>query len=73
MGNMKNCLTCKYQPDWSAWIGCEFRRCVGECKYDVIGKTQFLIPECHHLQLYSITMYDDQSGLPSNCPTWESE
>jgi hypothetical protein len=70
---MKNCLNCRYEPEWGAWVGGEFKRRVGDCKYDVAGKVQYLIPGCHHLQMYPVTMHVDKSGLPIGCPTWEGK
>lgn len=77
---MKNqdCLSCKYEPDWGASKGIyQIRR--GICKWFNFFKfpEKPKIPSCCNFiyppQKGVILRYDDNSGLPLNCPTWEAK
>jgi hypothetical protein len=66
----KNCLTCKWEPEWSKWVGVEYKRCVGDCRCPV--KSQ-LLPAVYTLSKQGVTRYSDDSGLPTFCHTWEAK
>ena len=67
---MSKCLTCKYQPDWEKPVGVEYKRQHGKCKYKVEWP---LIPYVYVITTRSLVRYDDDSGLPSACATYEKE
>ena len=70
---MKDCLTCKYEPDWSQWkeyfgITC----CEGYCGFESTRLAKSKIPACYQLpRAIIITRFDDDSGIYLNCPAWE--
>ena len=71
---MKNCLNCKYEPDWSefeqrgeyAWCHVKF----GICKWN---KTLPQLPQCYSLSKNAITRNSDDSGIMLNCKAWEKK
>ena len=65
---MKNCLNCRWEPEWSKWTGGEYSRCGGRCqiKIDIPA-----LPRTWHIQKDYIERYEDNSGIPSGCKTWE--
>lgn len=67
---MKNCLTCKYEPDWSRPIGVEYTRQTGKCKYIIKLPP---LPIVYQLTINWLTRYSDDSGLPGSCPAWVSK
>lgn len=64
----KNCLTCKYEPDWGRPVGREFPRQSGKCKKQVELP---VLPAVHEVHVKHIIRYSDNSGLPAKCPAWE--
>jgi hypothetical protein len=64
----KNCLTCKYEPDWSAPIGIDYPRQTGFCKWDGVIP---LIPAVYVMHREGISKYSDGSGVKTRCDTWE--
>lgn len=69
-GLMKTCLNCKYEPKWADWIGVEYKRCVGKCRYPVKLP---ILPRTHRIAVESIIRYDDDSGVIENCLTWQEK
>ena len=70
MGTQRNCLTCKWEPEWNDWVGVEFRRCYGKCRCPVNAQT---LPATYSLVIKSVERFSDDSGLPSRCYTWEEK
>ena len=68
---IKNCLTCKYEPEWGEPVsaGCRFERRFGKCKWDGLPK----MPVTHVLTKKGITRYSDDSGIPGACKVWEAK
>ena len=62
---MKNCITCKYQPNWDYLKsnGVEF----GFCRWDLQNDLK-ISSGCN---LCPIIIY--KKKLPENCPVWEPE
>lgn len=66
----KNCLTCKWEPEWSEWIGKEIRRCFGKCRYPL--KSQ-LYPQSYTVVNRVIERCSDDSGVCGACITWDAK
>ena len=68
----RNCLNCKYEPEWSEWKKIEgfFSRCTGFCKF-ANKLSEIILPACSHIHTDMIVRYDDDSGIKYNCPAWE--
>jgi hypothetical protein len=66
---MKDCLDCKYEPDWSDPIGREYQRRSGKCKWD---KPLPSLPQCYLVEKQFIVRFDDDSGIMRNCAVWEA-
>ena len=63
----KNCLTCKYEPDWLPLSSVEYPRRMGVCKWD---KEMPALPKPFLFIRNSIHRYSDDSGVPENCKAW---
>lgn len=66
----RTCLNCRYEPVWGDWIGHEFRRRIGKCRWD---KPIPILPVTHRLDIASIVRYSDDSGVMTNCPAWKEK
>lgn len=67
----KNCLNCKWEPEWDEWIGTkDYRRCHGHCRFPV--KIQ-LLPKVYTVVKKKIVRYNDDSGVMEICHTWEAK
>ena len=71
----KNCLTCKYEPDWSEWSGGEYSRQYGSCKWngELKDRLKESLPETYTITIKNITRYSDDSGTMNRCPLWEAK
>ncbi len=67
---MKNCLTCKYEPEWGEPTGSEYPRRHGRCKKEVALPK---LPAVCRVLVETITIYSDNSGMPRKCATWEQK
>lgn len=67
---MKNCLNCKYEPDWGEWTGREYKRTFGECRYEVELPD---LPSVYTLTFRKVERYRDDSGIPKGCKTFEAK
>lgn len=65
---MKDCLNCKYEPEWSEWSSGEYSRCSGACKWD--GDIPDL-PEVYQVTVKHVIRYSDDSGIMRHCKTFE--
>ena len=65
---MKNCLTCKYEPDWSDWIGVDYKRRIGACKYPILIPK---LPSVYVITRRKVIRYSDNSGIETMCKVWE--
>ena len=70
----KNCLTCKYEPDWGEWTKGYHPRQSGLCKRkefadELISK----LPRSYQVTINGITRYSDDSGVMTRCPAWEGK
>jgi len=68
--NKNNCLMCKWEPNWSGWTCGEYKRCSGKCRYPVKHQT---LPATYKIFNDTIVRYTDDSGIPSDCRTWEEK
>ncbi len=67
----RNCLNCKYEPEWSEWKNFpDHSRCIGSCKF-VNKLDEIVLPACSYIHTDVITRYHDDSGIKYNCPAWE--
>ncbi len=66
----KNCLDCKYEPEWGKWTSGEYKRQHGRCKWN---KPIPKLPAVVSVQISGITRYEDNSGVMLNCKTWEQK
>jgi len=64
----KNCLTCRWEPDWVDWVGREFRRRGGRCRIEIALP---VLPATWSVLKEPILMHVDNSGMPTQCKTWE--
>jgi hypothetical protein len=64
----KNCLTCKYEPDWPAPKGKEYPRSCAPCKWD---KELPPLPGVMVIRREFVTRYSDDSGVIEHCKAWE--
>jgi len=65
---VKNCLTCKFEPDWSEPRGSiSYPLRSGDCKYEFEWPP---IPWIYLIQKRPLIRYEDDSGLPTSCNTW---
>ena len=66
---MKNCLNCKFEPVWSKWSLGEYSRRTGNCRFKL---PKIVLPAVYRIiHAQKIVRYEDNSGTPINCPTWE--
>lgn len=66
----KNCLTCKFEPEWKEWYGDgadRYPRQVGRCRYVVVLPK---LPSVFQHSTLNIERYSDNSGIVTGCPTW---
>ena len=66
----KNCLTCKYEPEWGAKVGIEYPRMTGMCQW--AGDLPKM-PQTHTVKVEHITRYSDDSGIMHSCAVWEEK
>lgn len=66
----KNCLTCKYEPDWGSWGGVVYKKRIGVCQCPVVIPP---LPSVYTIHKKSITCYSDNSGIEISCKTWEKK
>lgn len=69
---MNNCLTCRYEPDWSEEFGKDYPRRTGSCKWDLHHIIP-LLPKIYTIHKTVITKHADNSGVMTNCPTYKSK
>lgn len=67
---MKNCLNCKFEPEWSEPTKTEYPRRHGRCQWD--GAIPVL-PRTHQIVKQPIVVYGDNSGVVTHCKTWEAK
>ena len=66
----KTCLNCKYEPQWSEPKGGEYPRSSGKCRwFEAHGRPK--LPGCVQVIENGILRYADDSGVMTNCKTWE--
>ena len=65
----KNCLNCKFEPDWGNWVTAGYKRCYGKCKWNngIIPT----LPQVYNITEKFITRYGDDSGTCQYCKTWQ--
>lgn len=67
-----NCLNCKYQPEWGRVEGTGiYQRQCGACKW--FKKYKVRSPACCQIIPQMIWRFPDNSGIHSDCPTWEPD
>ena len=70
----KNCLTCKYEPDWDEWTKGEYPRQSGACKRKEWAKELIdRLPETYQVTVSHVVRYKDDSGVMNRCPAWEAK
>lgn len=70
---VKNCLNCKYEPDWSdwgKWKELEYGRQIGKCKFRLVLP---VLPAVFHLVKTPIIRYHDNTGIENCCRAWEAK
>lgn len=67
----KNCLTCKYEPEWSEWSGGEYSTCSGPCRW--AGELPKLPSVMQVTGPTHVIRYSDDSGIHRHCATWEKK
>lgn len=65
----KNCLNCKFEPDWGEKQGREYAQEYGSCKFE--PNIPPLPPTIIVSKAQNIVRYSDDSGIFSNCRVWE--
>lgn len=63
----RNCLNCKYEPDWSEG-GLLSDRKLGACKWD---KELPNLPSIMGLLVNRVVRFRDGTGMPEKCKAWE--
>lgn len=66
----KNCLNCKYEPDWSKIIGKEYPRRTGRCKWPLENELP-VFPHTCQISFSLVERYKDDSGICVTCKAWE--
>jgi hypothetical protein len=66
----KNCLTCKYEPEWGEWTSGTYSRCSGECRWDGVIPS---LPAAMYVSVSRVVRYSDDSGIERKCATWEGK
>jgi len=64
---MKNCLTCKHEPNWCEWTKGEYSRCSGACQW--LDKLPDL-PATYQVTIKHVIRYSDDSGIETRCKVW---
>ena len=64
---MRDCLTCKYEPNWGKVFGGDYPRRVGDCKNKIKLPP---LPKVYRVSIAVIERYSDDSGVIQNCPAW---
>jgi len=73
----KSCLTCRFEPDWSPWVGSEgYRRSGGRCKWLKESEagaaiSSATLPASIRISEKYIERYSDNSGVHTECKAWE--
>ena len=71
---MNNCLNCKYEPEWGKSVGLEFPRRAGMCRWNQSIPTKLpLLPASYRIDVRAIIRHSDDTGIPSDCKTWEAK
>jgi len=63
------CLNCKHEPIWSGWTKGAHPYQSGRCQWDLMQIPP--LPRCCHINRQPIMRYKDDSGVMTNCRTWE--
>ena len=67
----KNCLNCKYEPDWNKWVGAgDALRCSGMCKFKSVFPK---LPPTTTINIKPIIRYVGDYGIYGRCPVWETK
>lgn len=67
----KNCLTCKYEPEWGDPTKGEYARVFGTCQWPRVLPT---LPSVYRVHAEGITRFlKDDSGIETRCPTWTAK
>ena len=67
----KNCLTCKWEPKWEVYGKGYYRRRVGPCRFPFQRPKN--LPRCFIMQNRFISVYNDDSGMITDCVGWEAK
>lgn len=67
--NDRDCLTCKYEPEWGPVTKGDYPRCSGACKWnDPMPVTPKAVRVLREPILRYVT---DNSGIHTNCRAWQ--
>ena len=67
----KTCLNCKWEPVWGEEFGgVEYPRRSGKCNKVVLLP---ILPETYAVREAWVIKHSDDSGVMSNCRTWEQK
>lgn len=66
----ENCLTCFYEPEWGEWGDGKNGYQSGKCRFAVKLPP---LPSIYKIRTINVVRYKDNSGIESNCPTWENK
>jgi hypothetical protein len=65
----KTCLNCKYEPVWGEPTKGDYPHQYGKCRW---SGTLPALPAVYRVYVEGITRFvKDDSGIPTNCKTWE--
>lgn len=71
---MKNCTTCKWEPEWEAFSGIHSEWKKGKCRHPFMAKGLVTknIPGCLTVLRKDPILYSDGSidNMYRECPTW---
>ena len=75
MESKKNCLTCKFQPEWGKQVGKDYPRRAGKCRHPLADAKKIArqVPGVVVLSVNSPILFTDGSidGVSFPCPTYE--
>ena len=67
----RNCLNCKWEPEWRSCGAGKYQRRVGFCKFPF--ERPHNLPQYIFIKRYPIEVYEDGSGMRNDCVGWEAK
>ena len=67
----KNCLNCKWEPEWISCGAGSYKRRVGFCRFPFERPRN--LPQCFVMTRPCVEVYEGGSGMIDDCVGWEAK